>query len=387
MIKDRGYAASNIIGLAIGMSVALVIGLWVQYQLSYDRFLPGYEQAYRTLSREVKNGEMEGGNATSLPMAAAMKNDIPEIRYVAQTNWIGPHSLMTGDKKIYNNGFFAGEDFLHIFQYPLLKGDPSNALKEPASIVLSRSTAIALFGNTNPIGKIVRLDNQQEVKVTGILADIPANSTLQFDYIIPFQFFVQTQEWIRNNKDNWNLNPIQTFVGLQPNASYASVEAKLKVLFKKYTPDNYKAFHSEAFLQPVKDWHCYPDLNHGIFSNEFVGYIRMFACIGILVLIIACINFTNLSIARSERRAREVGVRKAMGSLRRDLILQFLVESLLVTGIAFGLSIILVSLSLPAFNQLTSSAIVIPWSHMGFWAGMFAYVLFTGLLAGSRPAF
>ena len=387
IIKDKGYAGFNILGLAIGMAVALIIGLWAQYQFSYDRFLPQFEQAYRVMVRSSRNGVAEAGSATCLPMADAIKKDVPGVRYVAQADFTGQHSLMAGDKKLYSTGIFAGGDFLKIFQYPLLRGNAGEVLKEPASIVLTRAAAIALFGYTDPMNKIVRLDNLHDIKVAGVLADLPANSSLSFNYIIPFSYYVQTQDWIRQNMGNWNLDPIQTFVALQPNVSKAQTETALKDIVKRYNHDGYEAQKLEAFIHPLKDWHLYSDFKNGVEAGGFIDYVRMFSIIGVLVLLIACINFTNLSIVRSEKRAREVGVRKVVGSLRRDLIVQFLTESLLITLMAFVLAMILVSNVLPTFNILTTSSISIPWSSAPFWGIMLSYVILTGVLAGSRPAF
>jgi len=386
--KEKGYSGFNILGLAVGMAVALIIGLWVQYQVSYNRFLPDFGQVYRAMVRSSRNGVAEaGGWATCLPLADAIRRDVPEVKYVAQADFGGLHSLMTGDKKLYSNGLFAGEDFLKIFRFPLLQGNVEEVLKQPASIVLTRSAAVALFGHEDPINKTVRLDNLHDVKVAGVLADLPANSSLSFDYIIPFSYFIQTQDWIRDNMGNWNLDPIQTFVALQPNVHKEQAEATLKSIYKKYDQDGYKAEKLEAFLYPLKDWHLFSDFKNGVVSGGFIDYVRMFSIIGLLVLVIACINFTNLSIARSERRAREVGVRKAIGSLKRHIIFQFLMESVLITLIAFVLALMLVSVALPAFNSLTSCVIAIPWSSARFWGVMLSYVLLTGLLAGSRPAF
>ena len=387
IIKDKGYAGFNILGLAIGMAVALIIGLWVQYQFSYDRFLPHFEQAYRVMVRSSRNGVAEAGSATCLLMADAIKKDVPGVRYVAQADFTSQHSLMVGNKKLYSTGIFAGGDFLKIFQYPLLQGNAGEVLKEPASIVLTRAAAIALFGHTDPMNKIVRLDNLHDVKVAGVLADLPANSSLSFNYIIPFSYYVQTQDWIRNNLGNWNLDPIQTFVALQPNVSSAQTAPALKDIVKRYNHDGYEALKLEAFIHPLKDWHLYSDFKNGVEAGGFIDYVRMFSIIGVLVLLIACINFTNLSIVRSEKRAREVGVRKVVGSLRRDLIIQFLTESLLITLMAFVLAMILVSNVLPTFNILTTSTISIPWLSAPFWSIMLSYVILTGLLAGSRPAF
>src|SRR5580698_903404 len=241
IVKEKGYSGFNILGLAIGMAVALVIGLWVQYQVSYDRWLPAYGQAYKVMVRGSHNGVAEAGEATCLPLADAIKKDVPEVKYVAQADFGGLHSLITGDKKLYSNGLFAGEDFLKIFRFPLLQGNAEEVLKQPASIVLTKSAAIALFGHTDPINKTVRLDNLHDVKVAGVLADLPANSSLTFDYIIPFSYYIQTQDWIRQNMGNWNMNPIQTFIALQPNVSKYQAEAALRPIYKRYDQDGYKA--------------------------------------------------------------------------------------------------------------------------------------------------
>src|SRR5258708_3884063 len=361
LIRDKSYSSFNILGLAVGMGVALLIGLWVQYQFSYDRWLPQSGQAYRVVVGTTANGETGSGFAVPLPLAATVKKEIPEIRYVAQADWMGSHSLIAGDKKLYSGGAFAGEDFLQIFQYRLLRGNATEVLKEPASIVLTEAAAIALFGSADPINKIVRIDNQHDVKVTGVLADLPGNSSFQFNYIIPFSFYVQTQDWIKQNMNTWNLDPIQMFVALQPGATMAQVDARLSELIKKYDPRDYKNLHFELFLHPFRNWHLYSNFENGRQAGGFIDYVRMFSLIGLVVLIIACINFVNLSTARSERRAREVGVRKAIGSLRKDILLQFLVEAFVITLAAFAVALSLVSLALPGFNSLTGCAIRIPW--------------------------
>jgi ABC-type antimicrobial peptide transport system permease subunit len=387
ILKEKAYSGFNILGLAVGMAVALIIGLWVQYQLSYDKWLPDYGQAYRTMVKSAQNGVTETGEATCLPLADVIRRDVPEVKYVAQADFGSQHSLMAGGKKLYSRGMFAGEDFLKIFRYPLLQGNAKDVLKQPASIVLTRSAAIALFGHTDPVNKTIRLDNLHDVKVSGVLADLPGNASLTFDYLIPFSFYVQTQYWIQQNSSNWNMDPIQTFVALQPNASRDQAETALRPIYKKYDPDVYRTLKQEAFIYPLKDWHLYSEVKNGVVTGGFIDYVRMFSIIGLLVLVIACINFTNLSIARSERRAREVGVRKAIGSLRRHIVLQFLMESVLITLLAFVLALMLVSLALPAFNTLTTSTIAMPWTSPAFWGVMLSYVLLTGLLAGSRPAF
>ncbi len=387
LVNNKVYSALNVFGLATGMAVALLMGLWVNYQISYDRFLPGYQQVYKARIKYSDNGIIGVGPATSLPLADAIKKDIPGIKYVVQTDWMDHRGLVASDKKLYLPGAMAGSDFLKMFPYPLLKGNADNVLNDPYSIVLTESTSKSLFGNEDPINKTVRLDNSHDLKVTGVLKDIPGNSTFQFTFIVPFSYYIQNYDWVKQSATQWGNNSFQTFVTLQPNVSYAQVAPKLKTLIKKYNPEEYKVAKAEIVMQPMKDWHLYTDFKNGIAVGGFIDYVKMFSIIGILVLLIACINFMNLSTARSEKRAREVGIRKAIGSQRRDLILQFLIESVSITFIAFAISLLLVQLALPSFNILTKTTISIPYSSGIFWFIMLSYVLITGLLAGSRPAF
>jgi putative ABC transport system permease protein len=387
LMSNKVYSALNIIGLATGMAVALLIGLWVYDQISYDRFLPGYQQVYKVRYRTTNNGEVQTQGSTNLPLAGVLKKDIPEIKYVVQTDWMGSHGLFVGDKKLYVRGAMAGSDFLKIFQYPLLQGNAASVLSDPLSIVLSQSTATALFGKDDPINKTVRIDNVHDLRVTGVLKDVPANSTFQFNFIVPFAFYSATTDWVKKDATDWNDNSFQTFVALQSNASYEKVAPKIKDLLVKYSPLYFKQVKAEVFFEPMKNWHLLTDYRNGVAVGGMIDYVKMFGIIGILVLFIACINFVNLSTARSEKRAKEVGIRKAIGSHRKDLIFQFLIESLTITVIAFALSLLFVVLTLPAFNTLTHAKISIPFSSAIFWLIMISYVFFTGLLSGSRPAF
>ena len=386
LLKNKAYSAINILGLATGMAVSLMIGLWVYYQFSYDRFLPGYQEAYSVKLRTSNNGIINVDAGTPLPLAEAIKQNVPGIKYVSQPNWIASHLLSNGKKKIFQNGAIEGIDFLKIFQYPFLEGNSNTALQDPYSIVLSQSTAKALFGNEDAMNKTVRFDNSQNLKVTGILKDLPSNSTLQFNYIVPFSYALQNYSWLSKDMDNWRDNSFETFVALEPNVSYDQVDPVLRELEKKYNPEDYKVNRAEVIMQPLKDWHLYSDYKNGVAAG-FIDYVKMFAIIGLLVLIIACINFMNLSTARSEKRAREVGIRKSVGSLRSSLIYQFLIEAILTALIAFLLALLFVELLLPAFNSLTQSDIIIPYHNVFFWVIITAYVFITGLLAGSRPAF
>jgi putative ABC transport system permease protein len=387
LVKNKVYSALNILGLASGMAVALLIGLWVYYQYSFDRFLPGYKKAYQVMYRTTDNGVINTQTSVCFPLADVLKREIPGIKYVVQSDWMGPHGLVAGNKKLYIDGTMAGSDFLKTFEYPLLKGNANTVLHDTYSIVLTQSTAKSLFGDEDPIGKTVRVDNRHDVKVTGILKDLPSNSSFQLHFIIPFSYSVANEDWVKNSQTNWGNNSFQTFVALDPHVTYAEVEPRIRMLLKKYNTEDYKIGKGEVFMHPMKDWHLYSGFKNGIAVTGFIEYVKMFSIIGILVLLIACINFMNLSTARSEKRAKEVGIRKAIGSQRNNLIFQFLVESIVITFAAFIFSLGFVQLALPTFNTLTKSVITIPYSSPLFWIAMMSYVLITGLLAGSRPAF
>ena len=383
---NKVFSALNIIGLAAGMAVALLIGLWVINEYSYDRWLPGYEQVYQV---EMNVSSQRDGTNTipvvSLPFTAALRTDIPEIAAVAETDGFHYHDLLVGDKKFYSKGAMIGQDFFSIFHYPLVQGDAAKALQDPYSIVLTASTAKALFGDADPMGRTVRIDNQHDVKVTGVLQDIPGNSSLQFNYLIPFSYKIDTDPSTKDAANSWYNNSYQVFIALKPNTGQAQVTPKIRNIVFDNAPQM-RPGKPEIWLHPLKSWRLYSDFRNGGSVGGFIDYVRMFGIIGALVLLIACINFMNMSTARSERRAREIGVRKAMGSQRRDLIFQFLIESVVTTGIAGGLAIFIVQFALPGFNRLTDSAIHIPYGSPFFWLAMVLYILLTGLLAGSRPA-
>ncbi len=387
IVRSKGYSALNIFGLATGMAVALLIGLWVFNEYSYDKFLPEYQQLYRVQRNFNSNGDTLTFSSTSLKLAEALRTQVPEIEYVSESDGINPHGLMVGDKKFYLEGGILGGDFLKMFQYPLLQGDARTVMQDPYSIVLTASTAKTLFGNDNPINKMVRFENKNDLKVTGVLKDLPDNSTFKFGYLIPFSYLDQTQNGMKENRaGSYGNNSFRIYVKLKPNIANAQVAPKIRNI-EHIETGSYNAMHSYVTLQPLARWHLYSNYVNGKDTEGFLEYVRIFGIIGILVLLIACVNFINLATARSEKRAREVGVRKAIGSLRNDLIFQFLTESFLITLIAALFSILIVQLCLPAFNTLTGNQIRIPYTSAGFIVTIITCVFITAFLAGSRPAF
>lgn len=387
MLRSKWYSVLNIMGLAIGMAVTLLIGLWVYDQYSYNTFLPDYQHIYQVKSNYSMNGDIETNNSTPSKLADVLRTEIPEIQYASETDWFGMHGVKAGDKKLYLNGGQVQKDFLKLFQFRLLRGNAGAVLSDPYSIVLTASTAKTLFGDVDPIGKAVRFDNKNDLKVTGVLADLPANSTFQFHYLVPFAYYEASTPWVKNMRSFafGSGNAFQQFVMLKPGSSHAQVAAKIKDIEKSSNDLNAK--NTEIILQPMTHWQLYTDYKNGHEAGGFVDYVRLFGIVGLLVLVIACINFVNLTTARSEKRAREVGVRKAIGSGRKDLIIQFLAESTVLVLVAFCIALFMARLALPAFNNLTGSNIAIPFANGRFWLLVAGAVLITALAAGSRPAF
>jgi putative ABC transport system permease protein len=385
--RGRGYSALNIFGLATGMAVALIIGLWVYNQYSYNKFLPGYAKLYQVQRHFYGNGDTLTYGGTSLKLAGVLRNQIPEIESVAETDGGSMHGLMVGNRKFYMQGNMVAGQFLTMFQFPLLEGDSKNVLEDPYSIVLTERAAKALFGNEDALNKTVRFDNRNDLKVTGILKDLPRNSTLQFNYLVPFSYLESTNNFVKLARSKgYGWTNFTTYVKLKPGISYSQVAPKIRDLEKTET-DNFMSMATNIILDPVEKWHLYDAFDKGKPIAGFIEYVRIFGVIGLLVLLIACINFINLSTARSEKRAKEVGVRKAIGSGKKELVLQFLIESVLLTFIAFIFSILFVQMALPSFNTLTGDAITIPFLSATFWVIMLCCVFVTALAAGSRPAF
>ena len=387
IIRTPGYSILNVTGLAIGMAVAFLIGLWVYYQYSFDKFLPEYQSVYRVQRNFNSNGDTLTFPTNSLKLADALRTQIPEIEYVAESDWTRNHGLVVGDKKLYVNGAISGTDIFKILQYPFLEGNANKVFKDPYSIVLTQSLAKSLFGNENAINKTVRFDNAHNLKVTGIIKDVPSNATFSFKYIVPSTYSYAVNPQIKTDGlSTFSNNNVQIFVKLKPGINYTQVAPKIRNIEHTET-GNINAMNSYITFQPLMRWHLYSNYINGKDTAGFLEYVKMFSIIGLLVLIIACINFVNLTTARSEKRAKEVGIRKTMGSLRRNLVIQFLSEALLLTVIAFAFSLLLVQLALPAFNTLTKTHISIPYLNGYFWLLILGCILLTALLAGSRPAF
>jgi putative ABC transport system permease protein len=389
LLKSKTYSFINIAGLAAGMAVAMIIGLWISDELSANRQFKNYESIYQVMMHQTFDGKRGSQTALPYPIGEELKTKYPDLKRVAMCDWGSSRSLVYGDKKISKYGHYIGEEAVSMFSLNILSGD-KNPLHDPHSIVLTEETAKALFPNENPLNKIVRMDNTVDLKVAAIVSKLPKNSTLNFDYLVPFQLQESLYSWIKlYHKTNWGNNSWQVFVQLNERATEKSVDAKIKnVVISHFTDENtLKSIKPEVIIHPMSKWRLYSDFENGVNTGGFIKYVRMFGILGLVVLLIACINFMNLSTARSEKRAKEVGVRKAVGSSRKQLIRQFLSESLFISVLAFGFALAIVALALPYFNRLTEKEMSLQFTNPLFWIIMIAFTLLTGLLAGSYPAF
>lgn len=381
--KNSTYSFINIAGLSIGITCSLLILLWVHDEISFDRFHPKSDRLYQVWVNAVFDGKVNSWNSLPLPTYQALKSEHNNIVNSTATDWGGKHLLTVGENGIRKRGYYAGEEFLTMFEFPLVKGEGARVLAEPYAIVITESTAKALFGDEDPINKIVRLNNKEELKVTGLLKDIPKNSSFEFDFLLPWKLY-QTNQWVKDNEDNWGNYSFQVYVELNDAASEDAVESKIGDLLTRHGEDD---FPHNIFLHPLNRWRLHSDFENGKEAGGMIEYVRMFFVIALFILVIACINFMNLSTARSERRAREVGIRKSVGSGRGEIMLQFIGESIFISALALGIALLATELLLPVYNDLVEKQLDINYSTPTVWIFAVSLVLFTGVISGSYPAF
>src|SRR5882672_11550334 len=344
--KSKGFSLINITGLAIGMASAILILLWIQNEVSYEQFHQKKDRIYEAWNRATFSGELHCWNTTPKVLAAALKRDLPEVEHACRVNWSQNYLFSVGDKRIMVQGNAVDSIFLQVFTFPLSQGDPKTALMEPFSIVITESLAKSLFGGENPMGKTVKLNNQDYFKVTGVAKNPPVNSRFKFYYLIPWSYIRKMGE---DDRD-WGNNSTRTYVLLKENTSLASADVKIKNMKMRYDSSEK---HWEMFMYPMSRWRLYSSFKGAEESGGKIEYVRLFGIIAGFILLIACINFMNLSTARSEKRAKEVGIRKVVGATRSALVRQFIGESILLAFLAGIVAIVIVQLSLPGFNVLT----------------------------------
>jgi ABC-type antimicrobial peptide transport system permease subunit len=387
LVKSKGYSAINIGGLAVGMAVAMMIGLWVYDELSYDKYHKNYDRIAQVMQHGNFNGQWETQTANPALMGPELRAKYgSDFKYVVQSSWTGSHLLSVDNKPFNPVGIFFEPDAPDMLTLKMLKGTRAG-LKDPYSIMLSASVAKAIFGDADPINKIIKFDRTYDVKVTGVYEDLPDNTSFrEIKIMMPWDLWVIQNPWSKKLDEPWGSNFSQTFVQIADNTDMDKVSARIKNTKLNNVSKEEAKYQWVVFLQPMRKWNLYNEFKNGVNKGGNIQYVWLFGIIGAFVLILACINFMNLATARSEKRAKEVGIRKTVGSLRVQLIKQFFAESYLVVLLAFVLSMVLVALLLPLFNDVAGKKIEIPWTNAIFWLFSAAFILVTGLLSGSYPA-
>ncbi|WP_428328993.1 ABC transporter permease [Mucilaginibacter sp.] len=391
LINNKFSSVINIGGLAIGMAVAMLIGLWIYDELSFDKYHKNYNRIVQVMQNQTFNGEIMTGRSMPIPLGyqlrASYKSDFKYVVLVRP----GDHILAAGDKKLNSSGMYMQAEGPEMLTLRMISGS-RNGLQDPSSILLSATMAKSLFSDADPINKVIKIDNKLNVKVTGVYEDLPKNTTLNdvSSFIAPWDLYVTSEPFLKRAASMWGNNSWAILAQLQPNANIKTVNAHIKDLKLKGLAQNNDlvglSFKAQVFLQPMSKWHLHQEFKNGVNTGGEIQFVWMFSLIGVFVLLLACINFMNLSTARSEKRAKEVGIRKAVGSMRGQLIIQFFAESLLLVCFAFLISIVIVQLSLPLFNQVAGKQISIPFTNLLFWFIGIIFSLITGLIAGSYPA-
>ncbi|HEY4326747.1 MAG TPA: FtsX-like permease family protein [Mucilaginibacter sp.] len=376
--RNKGFAITNLLGLTIGITCTIFIFLWVNDELTYDKFNTNYKSIYQVIAnRDFKNTVFTDMNMV-FPLAKSLETGYPQIKNAVMSTYASPELFVYKDTKLKKQMVTVGGRYFDMFTCKFIKGNPQSALTMPNSIVLTQSTAKAFFGDSEPINKILKIDTQV-LKVTAVIADMPGNSSRQFDCVTSFNY---TDPQVVRAMKEWHNSSYMVYLQTVLNPNVPQLEKAVnKVMF-----DNNQDKISTYFMVPMSRWHLYSDYKDGKNVGGPIEYVRLFTIVAIIILLIACVNFMNLSTARSEKRAKEVGIRKTLGSDKKQLVLQFFFESMMLALAAFVFSIVAVYLLLPSFNLLVAKQLEIHLSNPFFWLGGLTIILFTGVVAGSYPA-
>ena len=384
--KNKGYSAINVGGLALGMAVTLIIGLWIQDELSHNSYFKNKDSIAQVFQSQTFNQETGTGPAIPRPLEKVLRDGYADnFKHLVMSSWNISRYLRYKEKSLSKTGNFMQREAPEMLDLKIIKGE-KDGLRELNSVMLSESVSHALFGNEDPIGKTLKVNNQYDVMVSAVYEDIPFNNSFNdVEFLMPWDKMIATQEWMKNAEDQWGNNSFQMFVQIADNSTMEKVtEAILNV--KKNANEDTAEFNPQIFLFPMKDWYLRGNFENGEQVGGRIKYVWLFGIIGAFVLLLACINFMNLSTARSEKRAKEVGIRKSIGSQRNQLINQFLSESFLVVLFAFIIAVIIVLLSMNGFNDLSKKEISFPWNSTNFWVVSLVFITITALVAGSYPA-
>lgn len=387
LLKSKSFSLINILGLSTGMAVVILIGLWMYDELTYDQYHSNYKSLGQIMTVQHRDGKANVHSMVAAPLAAALRIGYPDdFKAVSRTSTRISWLLSSGDKKFNKVGVWAEDQFPSMFGLKMKQGDYS-VLKDPSSVIISEGLSNAFFGQDDPIGKTIRINNQQDVKVAGVYEALPSNTTLSgTEFIGTWSMYENLDRAARGGSDSWGMHSFYCYVQLNDPNNIDRVNEKVEKVPMQHLDASGSGVEG-IIVHPMKDWYLRGEFKDGKAAGGRIQFVWLFGIIGGFVLLLACINFMNLSTARSEKRAREVGIRKAIGSLRLQLIRQFLLESVLVAAVSALIAIILVYISIGWFNQLSAKQIHILWKEPLFWIFIVAFTLITGLLAGSYPAF
>lgn len=384
MVRSKTYSAINIAGLAFGITGATLLFLWIGKEFTYDQFHANKDQIYLAWNREKVDGQWNCWSTTPRVLAPTLVHDYVNIETsVSFAQYSDSYLFIAGDTRIMRDQVqFTDPDFLNLFSFPLIKGDIRSALSNPNSIVITESYAKQLFGDREAFGESITISSSGAnfpFTVTGILKDLPSNTDFNFEFLIPFQFL----ESLNGKDEYWLNNSVKTFVKIKKGSDIESLNSEIKDIKKKHTSGG---DDTEVFLYAFVKNHLYSKFENGVPAGGRIEIVRMLGILGICLLVIACINFINLSTARAQRRAKEVAVRKVSGAFKRSLVFQFLSESFLITFCAGVLSLLAVYIVLPFFNILVKQQLTLDLHSSGFWIAALILLIVVGILAGGYPA-
>jgi len=387
MKKNKLHAGINIAGLAVGMAVAMTIGLWIKDEVSYERHFDNYEKIGRVLQHVTNNGEVGTWWSVPLPLSEELrKNYGDNFRHVVLTTSAEPQALSHEDKNLTQTGMFAEPGFCELFTLQMIRGS-WQVLSDPSSLIISETLAKTYFADGDPMGKVMTMNKDMTVHIAGVYKDIPDESELKdVHFVAPWELLYNHSPWIKTMHDPWRPNAFSLYVSIADNHSFEQVSANIKDAKLKYLNPELAKKKPALFVHPMREWHLYSRFRDGHQAGGLITYVWLFAIIAGFVVLMACINFMNLSTARSEKRAREVGIRKAIGSFRTQLIQQFFSESIVTALFSFGLALLIVQLTLPAFNLLAGKQTAVPWTDPTLWLCSIALCFFIGIVSGSYPA-
>jgi len=390
MLKSKMISFINISGLAAGMAISILIGLWIRDELSYDKYNKNYDRIASVMEQITFNGEVGTSYSCPIPLADELRNNYgSQFKRVVLSWWNRDHILSYGKTKFTRVGKFMEPEATRLLSLNMVQGD-HDGLKDPSSILLSATVAKTIFGKADPLGKMMLIDNRLPVKVTGVYEDLPNASRFKdVMFIAPWQLFVANDELAKTHKNSWGFEMAEIFVQLADKVDMDKASASIRnsKLERVKNDAGLSVYKPRILLHPMSRWHLFAEWKNGVNTGGSILFVRLFALIGLFVLLLACINFMNLATARAEKRAREAGIRKAIGSLKQQLVFRFFTESLLVVLLAFALSLLLIQLALPVFNQVADKKLSIPWTNIYFWMAAAGFIVFTGFIAGSYPAF